>query len=202
MKKIMFNDKYGLTHAVLEGTKTMTRRLMNPQPWCWAFGGIPHSSDMKPIMPAYKVGEVVAVSQAYRDISQFNPEAYEDVMLDQGTICEASHPYSHLMRSGGWDNKMFVKAELMPHYIQITDIDVQLLHDISDEDCLREGIMRKWIEAGSLYHYYLPGVPVKSKHDVYSSPCDAFAALIDKISGKGTWYRNPWVFVYAFELVK
>lgn len=180
MKKIMFNDKYGLTHAVLEGTKTMTRRLLNPQPWCWAFGGIPHSSDMKPIMPAYKVGDIVAVAQAYKDI--LSPDFWSN--------------------DAGFKNKMFVKADLMPHYIQITDIDIQLLHDISDEDCLREGIMRKWIEAGSLYHYYLPGVPVKSKHDVYSSPCDAFAALIDKTCGKGTWYRNPWVFVYQFELVK
>jgi hypothetical protein len=32
MKKIMFNDKYGLTQAVLEGRKTQTRRIMNPQP--------------------------------------------------------------------------------------------------------------------------------------------------------------------------
>lgn len=32
MKKIMFNDKNGLTKAVLEGIKTQTRRIMNPQP--------------------------------------------------------------------------------------------------------------------------------------------------------------------------
>lgn len=30
MKKIMFNDKYGLTQAVLEGGKTQTRRMLNP----------------------------------------------------------------------------------------------------------------------------------------------------------------------------
>lgn len=28
MKKIIFNDKYGLTTAVLEGRKTMTRRVI------------------------------------------------------------------------------------------------------------------------------------------------------------------------------
>lgn len=32
MKKIMFNDAYGLTQAAIEGRKTMTRRIMNPQP--------------------------------------------------------------------------------------------------------------------------------------------------------------------------
>ena len=32
MKKIMFNDRYGLTKAVLSGYKTVTRRIMNRQP--------------------------------------------------------------------------------------------------------------------------------------------------------------------------
>lgn len=31
MKKIMFNDKYGLTQAVLEGRKTQTRRIVYTQ---------------------------------------------------------------------------------------------------------------------------------------------------------------------------
>lgn len=30
---------------------------------------------------------------------------------------------------------------------------------------------------------------------------NAYSALIDKISGKGTWDANPFVFVYEFELV-
>ena len=33
-------------------------------------------------------------------------------------------------------------------------------------------------------------------------PREAFAALIDRISGKGTWQRNPWVYVYTFELLR
>lgn len=32
MKKIMFNDRYGLTQAVIEGRKTMTRRLAASSP--------------------------------------------------------------------------------------------------------------------------------------------------------------------------
>lgn len=34
------------------------------------------------------------------------------------------------------------------------------------------------------------------------SPDAAFAALIDKVSGRGTWARNPWVVIYEYELVK
>lgn len=32
MQKIMFNDRYGLTDAVIEGRKIMTRRIIIPQP--------------------------------------------------------------------------------------------------------------------------------------------------------------------------
>lgn len=38
--------------------------------------------------------------------------------------------------------------------------------------------------------------------DGFLSPREAFSVLIDKVSGKGTWATNPWVFVYEFELVK
>lgn len=45
MKKIMFNDRYGLTQAVLEGRKTQTRRILNPtmllQYPCGAYAGHP-----------------------------------------------------------------------------------------------------------------------------------------------------------------
>ena len=36
----------------------------------------------------------------------------------------------------------------------------------------------------------------------FDSPREAFAALIDRISGRGTWQRNPWVYAYEFELIK
>ena len=37
---------------------------------------------------------------------------------------------------------------------------------------------------------------------LFPTPREAFATLIDKVSGRGTWKRNPWVVVYEFELVK
>ena len=195
MKKIMFNDKYGLTKAVLEGRKTMTRRIAKA--WTRPDGTLSGYYPSK-----FKVGDVVAVAQAYRDIPQFNPETYEDVMLDHGTICEASHPYSHLMRSGGWDNKMFVKGYLMPHQIRITSVRVERLQDITDDDCLRDGIREKssFPHKKSLPFYFDGGK--HSWDNSFSTPRQAFAALIDRVSGKGTWESNPWVFVYQFELVK
>jgi len=203
MKKIMFNDKFGLTKAVLEGRKTMTRRVIGvPEYWRgqWVWGAGPDgqtlmlydadegqmmdedTGDFAQISPKYHKGEV-AIAQSYKDALGFEGSEYWQ------------------RHSAGWNNKMFVQADYMPHRIRITDIKVEQLHDISDDDCLREGIIRKWIEAGALYYYYVPGVEVKSKNDIYPSARDAFAVLIDKVSGKGTWAANPWVFVYSFELV-
>jgi hypothetical protein len=209
MKKIMFNDRYGLTTAVLEGRKTMTRRVINAPRTMegkdvygysvvkYPRTGVPievmaldaDGAQINNIMPKFKVGEVVAVAQSYKDVMEARGES----------------GVSHLVAKAGYKNKMFVRAELMPHQIRITGVRMERLQDISDEDCLREGIYN-WKDA--------PDCPSGQKNcpielyahdgswDGFLSPRDAFAALIDKVSGKGTWESNPWVFVYGFELVK
>ena len=173
MKKIMFNDKYGLTQAVLEGRKTMTRRVANLPAYIF---------DWQKYSP-YKVGEVVAVAQNYKDAG-FNRLGPLD--------CH------------GYDNKMFVSARLMPHQIRITNVRVERLQDISDEDCLREGVYHQPYEQedNDGLTYWKSGYAFKGSSLLYDSPRYAFAALIDKVSGKGTWESNPYVFVYEFELVK
>ena len=164
MKKIMFNDKYGLTKAVLEGRKTMTRRIVEEMAGR-KYKKLPH--------PKYKVGEVVAVAQAYKDI----PNPFYGRATDKSDAI-------------GLDNKMFVRADLMPHQIRITNVRVERLKDISDEDCKKEGLE---FRAGWTFHRH---------RGVFASPREAFAALIDRISGKGTWQANPYCFCYTFELIR
>ncbi len=213
MKKIMFDDKFGLTDAVLQGRKTMTRRIIADKDeidaMIYAQGSVEKKMEYLLSKSRYKVGEVVAVAQAYKDIEEYNPESYEDVMLDQGTICEASHPYSHLMKSGGWDNKMFVRADLMPHQIRITDVKVERLNDISDEDVYREGFRHEFVNNGwgnAAYHeeailvYYDDKGRTKQIRD--KEPKEAFSFLIDKVSGRGIWEANKLVFCYSFKLLK
>lgn len=185
MKKIMFDDKYGLTKAVQEGRKTMTRRIVPD--------GTPLGNwDESVKMSHYKVGEVVAVAISYHTLNKMGYLAPE--WLDH--TCEDS---------AGYDNKMFVRADLMPHQIRITNVRVERLQDISDEDCIREGIF-KFNLRHERYAYTVRRKIDDDKTLVefkpFDSPRDAFAALINKISGKGTFESNPYVFVYEFELVK
>lgn len=98
----------------------------------------------------------------------------------------------------GCNNKMFVRADLMPHHIRITNIRVERLQDISEADCLKEGI---WCDDNvglECTTYWYHGLVNSS----FRTSKEAYASLIDKISGKGTWESNPWVFVYDFELIK
>lgn len=100
----------------------------------------------------------------------------------------------------GWTNKMFVKADLMPRHIEFTDRKVERLQDISDEDCLKEGIYEDSgdDEFPPSIFYEFEG----NKDNGFDTPREAFAALIDKVSGKGTWESNPYVWAYEFELMK
>lgn len=99
----------------------------------------------------------------------------------------------------GWTNKMFVKADLMPRHIEFTDCKVERLQDISDEDCLKEGIYEDSgdDEFPPSIFYEFEG----NKDDGFDTPREAFAALIDKISGRGTWNNNLYTFAYEFELI-
>ena len=67
MKKIMFNDKYGLTQAVLEGRKTQTRRtFLKPGEETLLDGLTPEY--LISVRCKYKVGETIAITQTYKDI--------------------------------------------------------------------------------------------------------------------------------------
>ena len=81
---------------------------------------------------------------------------------------------------------MFVKADLMPHHIKITGIKVERLQDISDEDCLKEGIVRQEVisdESPFLYAYdaFLNGDNKYFASCWFKTPKEAFAVLIGKV---------------------
>jgi len=143
---------------------------------------------------SYKVGEIVAVAQSYR-AAGFDPE----YCIEGGTYAK---------KHAGWRNKMFVSAKYMPHQIRITGIKCERLRDISDEDCIKEGIfVNEYVGKGKKCHHYgFDGFFNEAAgwfaRGWYNTPREAFAILIDKVSGRGTWVSNPWVVAYEFELVK
>lgn len=194
MKKIMFNDQYSLTQAVLEGRKTQTRRIAYEKPFMYirSCGFITEGKDKGKLSindgneivakSTYKIGEVVAVAQRYCDIP----------MDSSIKIILCKHP--------GWNNKMFVTAKTMPHQIKIVNISVQHLQDISTDDCMKEGIFCSHIDGiGDAFSYDATN-DSKRKKWWYDSPIVAYWMLCNKLHL--IWDFNTLVFVYDFKLIK
>lgn len=167
MKGIMFNTKYGLEDAVLKRTKTRTWRADK--------------------QPRYEVGEVVAIKQCYKDVCYYLCEQNIRKYIDYIEL------YGH---QKGWLNKMFVKNELMPHHIRITAVKKCRLQDVTDEECLDEGINIKVISIRKFERAYFFN---------YGENCEtarqAFANLIERLTYRGYWGSNPDGYAYEFELV-
>lgn len=190
----------------------MTRRIISPQPtydklkgvyWKGGYYGIGFDNpddayknfisgtEHDKSCNRYRVGEVIAIAQSYRSIESYLPLYMREEYDGYSEYLDIS-----FKTSAGWDNKMFVKARLMPWAIKITNVKVERLQDITSEDCLKEGVEEhlKGVQYGFSSNIgYVGQYP-------FSTPREAFAALIDRVSDKGAWESNPWVWVYEFEL--
>jgi len=214
MKKICFSDKFGLTALVLSGQKTMTRRIIPEQlqqDMVKARGvvkrcttevmglemndeeigqAIDHACTL---FSLYEVGETVAIAQPLRDMG-YDPNDRSD-----GHVFGLKHAVA-------WRNKLFVSAKECRHFIRITGLHIERLQDISDNDIMKEGI-RVYEGIGGYGFSYDRLVGKQNDEPVYKTEIfysrrEAFASLIDAVSGKGTWNSNPYVFVYEFQLTK
>lgn len=196
MKKIMFNDKFHLTEAVLDGNKIQTRRNVNLTIHCGSLRGemqekypdkIYYKNNKWMFMidgrefnlpsdayPQYNIGEEVAISQSYYSIYGDNAE-------------------EELINAKGFKNKMFVRSELMPHKILITGIKAERIQDISEEDCIKEGVLTKD------NNYF---IKCNDKSVIFAKQKDAFKYLIEKLNGKSFWENNRYVWRYDFKLIK
>lgn len=205
MKEIMFNNQYGLSDAVIEGLKNETRRIEHICKFIqgWVDLGYTRIEVIKngkvrfhndktgtyiEEKTRYAIDEIVAVSQSYKDagIDPYCIIAHKD----DGSPVRA-------IQSRGWTNKMFTRSDLMPHQIRIAGIQIEKLQEISDVSCMIEGV--RLIKKIGYYYFERKD---RDEGFYFKTPREAFASLIDKVSGRGTWESNPYVVVYQFVLTK
>lgn len=203
MRKIAFSDKFKLTDSILDGCKTQFRcvvpnnmisKIVNEFKDDYYENTLDTMSDIELInhyyftekleKPPYVVGEKLAVAQTYESI--INNEAFSarfQFLLDE---------------IPGWKDNRKVKAEKMIHHINITSVRIEELQDISDDDCLEEGIEQIVLDdnkKGSITVY-----GYKATKEVWFTPREAFIQLINKVHRKNIWKENPYVFVFDFIL--
>ena len=220
----MFNDHLGLTQAVFECRKTQTRRIVSQslidkyEEWYDDVCSIamPSGSTIETLRgwllrkhTRYRAGEVVAVAQSYCSIADEleNCNNATCVAHYEKNVQKASE-YISWIEHPGFNNKLFVAADMMIHRIRITDERVEKLQDISGDDCLKEGVVVNEPKIKGGINMYYPCEYLRSCAKevgwgrVFHTPREAFAHLINKVSRKDVWQENPYVFVYDFELVK
>ena len=139
------------------------------------------------IISRYRVGETVYLKEPYVISGSYIIYKFGSTI---GQECDKA--------GVKWKNKLFMPESAARHFIEITAERAERLQDISEEDCFKEGIEEviwKGKVLKSSKHYF-------NGYESYDTPIEAYAELIDKINGKGTWERNPFVWVYNFKLIR
>lgn len=198
MKGICFIEP--LHRKTVKGLKVQTRRIIVSRTGffqvCSKNGAVTDiwqtdanewtGENLIPVNPRYKVGEIVYLKEPYYEWGDWDSEdgQYSYKFDNPDKIV----PY--------WENKLFMPASAARHWIKITGVHAERLQDISGYDCIKEGIEHTFPKAASM---------TQAKIDYDSAEPGlrkAYAILIDKINGRGTWDSNPWVWVYDYELTQ
>lgn len=206
MKGICFIEP--LHNKTVKKIKIQTRRIVNPQPLEIVCSTIIDNellfetrdeNDVSVFLkPRYNIGEILYLKEPYIDDSDMVFTAYpiHETLTNNGgtTLYQYGNNTSIFDSIYGnkvkWKNKLFMPAFAARHFIKITSVRAEKLQEISNEDCIKEGI----VFDGLVYMNGLDNIQ-------YLEPRAAYKALINSINGKDTWDSNPWVWVYDYELV-
>ena len=202
MKGICFIEP--LFNKVVKEEKFQTRRIITKEEWmnkpgvnielsddgCFAhFRDNCKGEAFAGIVSRYKVGEVVYLKEPYVISGKYIIYKFGSAI---GQECDKA--------GVEWNNKLFMPESAARYFIEITGVRAERLQDISEEDCLKEGIGYAPIQILSWSEKLTP--MWSNGFNRYSTPQKAYAALIDKINGKGAWDSNLFVWIYDFKLIK
>lgn len=219
MKEVPILFSTPMVQAILDGRKTQTRRILNPQPsdsWMDNVRKITPNGRMfdrngqifwisdgadGEIKPKAKPGHLLWVRETHietpggkfhykADISD-EKDSNRKGYIDIGESWAKWKPSIH-MRKGG--------ARI---WLRVTDVRVERLNEISEEDAFDEGCEERYHRCSGMGYYEAGG-------DTHECKCMAwdrepvvmgYADLWESINGEGSWALNPWVWVYTFEVV-
>lgn len=201
-----------------DGTKTQTRRIVKPQPpedvgkilgpEMYApvkadkfgeeypgedvFGVYSDDGEWGAVFPYGQVGDRLWVREAWAPCHECPCEIYKGQGVKNCPGCDDS-------TSGlKWTPSIHMPRWACRTVLEITEVRVERVQDISEEDALAEGVTR--IDHGR--EYYFSAMRDEPDHRNWVDPTDAYKELWDSINGKGSWALNPWVWVLEFRRMK
>lgn len=192
MKPILFNTE--MVRAILDGRKTVTRRVVKPQPEF--LSGL--------VIPPYQLGDILYVRETWTELEDVYGTPYYAYKADD----------SVLLHSAGenftkWRPSIHMPKEAARIFLRVTNIRVERLQDITDDDCQKEGIVA-FSKDGRLYKYAPADeegdYPIWAWSDTPLTPQAAMQRVWDTTIKKSDldrygWNANPWVWVIEFERI-
>lgn len=201
MKPIMMSTED--VQAILDGRKTQTRRVLKPQPvidahgmWLWKDcrwmdGGLgfPASGidDYAPRLP----GDILWVRETFAQIRNIEVGHVDTFYAASKKDCDTVNS-TYLCDDDGfetdrhipWKPSIYMPREAARLFLRVTDVQVEQVQDINEEDAKAEGVIINDAVKVSSYRYW-------------------FKELWDDLNAKRGfgWDTNPWVWVYSFERV-
>ena len=183
-----------MIRALLDGRKSMTRRIMKPQPgeldrpFCHADGSW-HVTDscgghMSPLHVPYAVGDRLWCREGFSygwpvEENHQLPECNQEHAITYRT--DGNRPFG----GGKWHSPIHMPRWASRLTLTVTNVRVERLNSITEANAVAEGVSpisepddRKW------EHYATHGV--------------AFRALWNSIHGPEAWALNPWVVALTF----
>ena len=207
MKGKIFNAQE--VQAIIAGNKTQFREVIEPYPILsddksyWQFKGVIWAGEnssyaknfgdnARPVMPdlcPYQVGQKIFCKESF--------DGYADSkLLDKYNIFYRAD--GKLFKGSSWKPAQHMKQEHSRLTLEITDIKVERLQDISKKDCIKEGIEKMWLEENEDFPRYTFG-----KHSFFEVK-EVFRDWWNSTHKKPEekFEVNPFVWVVEFKINK
>ena len=193
IRPILFSTP--MVQAILEGRKTMTRRLADDfiQMYALSVTNLENSTfrietvnSYKIINPKVYIGDILWVRETFREYFQMtgHPYGYKATALEDGDPLDEK-----------WKPSIFMPKSACRIWLEVTNVRLERLLDISEKDARMEGVICEKIDAIHKWKDY-------SRQGYLPSAKFSFFSLWEKINGKESVSENPWIWVYEFKKVE
>jgi hypothetical protein len=175
-----------MVQAILAGRKTMTRRLAGDY------------------VDEYAIAEMIT------DAVVADPDAVDIVEKQLKGVCVNFDDGEWIIKSRwqpgdllwvreAWKPSIHMPKNAARIWLEVTDVKVERLHDISEEDAKAEGVGAGFqMNAGWPDYLHIQNGVCSVTQDTASV---SFGTLWEFINGKESWEANPWVWVVSFKVL-
>ncbi|HBW9669615.1 TPA: hypothetical protein MFS57_000575 [Klebsiella pneumoniae] len=218
---MIFNAE--MVRAILDGRKTQTRRIMKPQPEPCPRGGHWWPSNVFKTMLHVEDemqngkgcwGGLVGDACPFGDVGDriWVRETWARYNIDQNRhdIAYRATTPADWPEEGRWRPSIHMPRTASRIQLEITDVRVERLNAISEEDAQREGVhtevwdqtvvARNYAARDEFFQFWSEDMPhYVEMNQLYRS---SFRSLWESIYGSENWLANPWVWVIEFKRVE